>query len=209
MTATPSPLAGLKVLELARVLAGPWAGQLLADLGATVIKVERPGVGDETRGWGPPFVAGEGEGPETAAYFHATNRGKRSIVADFTDAADRAMVLSLAAEADIVVENFKVGGLAAYGLDYASLSAINPGLIYCSITGFGQDGPYAARLGYDFIVQGMGGLMDLTGDPAGEPQKVGVAYADIFTGLYAASAPSWRRCTSAGRAAAAPISTSA
>ena len=141
MTVNRSPLAGLKVLELARVLAGPWAGQLLADLGATVIKVERPGSGDETRAWGPPFVPGEGDEPQTSAYFHATNRGKRSIVADFTDASDRAMVLSLAAEADVVVENFKVGGLAAFGLDYASLSAINPGLVYCSITGFGQDGP--------------------------------------------------------------------
>ncbi len=188
MRVTPPPLAGLKVLELARVLAGPWAGQLLADLGATVIKVERPGSGDETRAWGPPFVSGEGDGPETSAYFHSANRGKRSIVADFANADDLAMIRALAAQADVVVENFKVGGLAAFGLDYASLSAINPDLVYCSITGFGQDGPYARRLGYDFIVQGMSGLMDLTGRPEDEPQKVGIACADIFAGLYAATA---------------------
>lgn len=174
-----SPLKGVRVLELARILAGPWAGQLLADLGAEVIKVESP-AGDDTRTWGPPFDA-----DGTAAYYHATNRGKASIIADFTSEEDIARVRALAAEADVLIENFKLGGLAKYGLDYASLSALNPGLIYCSITGFGQDGPYAPRPGYDFVVQGMGGIMDLTGDPAGEPQKIGVAFADVFTGLYA------------------------
>ena len=174
-----SPLKGVRVLELARILAGPWAGQLLADLGAEVIKVESP-AGDDTRTWGPPFDA-----DGTAAYYHATNRGKASIIADFTKPEDIARVRALAAEADVLIENFKLGGLAKYGLDYASLSALNPGLVYCSITGFGQDGPYAPRPGYDFVVQGMGGIMDLTGDPAGEPQKIGVAFADVFTGLYA------------------------
>jgi crotonobetainyl-CoA:carnitine CoA-transferase CaiB-like acyl-CoA transferase len=178
------PLAGLKVLELARILAGPWAGQLLADLGAEVVKVERPGAGDDTRGWGPPFVEGEG----SAAYFHACNRGKRSVAVDFETEEGRQRVRALATEADILIENFKVGGLARYGLDYAALSALNPLLIYCSITGFGQDGPYAARAGYDFMIQGMGGIMDLTGDPVGEPQKIGVAFADIFTGVYASNA---------------------
>jgi crotonobetainyl-CoA:carnitine CoA-transferase CaiB-like acyl-CoA transferase len=174
-----TPLQGMRVLELARILAGPWAGQLLADLGAEVIKVESP-AGDDTRTWGPPFDA-----DGSAAYYHATNRGKASIVADFAKPEDIARVRALAAEADVLIENFKLGGLAKYGLDYASLSALNPGLIYCSITGFGQDGPYAPRPGYDFVVQGMGGIMDLTGDPAGEPQKIGVAFADVFTGLYA------------------------
>jgi crotonobetainyl-CoA:carnitine CoA-transferase CaiB-like acyl-CoA transferase len=178
------PLAGLKVLELARILAGPWAGQLLADLGAEVVKVERPGTGDDTRGWGPPFVEGEG----SAAYFHACNRGKTSLAIDFESEEGRERILDLAAEADILIENFKVGGLAKYGLDYAALSELNPRLIYCSITGFGQDGPYAPRAGYDFMIQGMGGIMDLTGDPAGEPQKTGVAFADIFTGVYASNA---------------------
>ena len=177
------PLAGLKILELARILAGPWAGQLLADLGAEVIKVERPGAGDDTRGWGPPFAA-----DGAAAYFHSCNRGKTSLVADLETEAGRAVVRDLAREADVLIENFKVGGLARHGLDYPALSAINPRLIYCSITGFGQDGPYAARAGYDFIIQGMGGIMDLTGEPAGEPQKTGVAFADIFTGLYASTA---------------------
>jgi crotonobetainyl-CoA:carnitine CoA-transferase CaiB-like acyl-CoA transferase len=171
-------LTGLKVVELARILAGPWAGQVLADLGAEVTKVESP-EGDDTRRWGPPFVG------EDAAYFHATNRGKRSVVADFATAEGRALVLDLVREADVLIENFKLGGLAKYGLDYATLHAVNPRLIYCSITGFGQDGPYAARAGYDFIVQGMSGIMDLTGDPEGPPQKIGVAYADILTGLYA------------------------
>jgi crotonobetainyl-CoA:carnitine CoA-transferase CaiB-like acyl-CoA transferase len=171
------PLSGIKVVELARILAGPWAGQVLADLGAEVVKVESPG-GDDTRRWGPPFVG------EDAAYFHATNRGKRSVVANFTTEEGRATVLALVRDADVLIENFKFGGLAKFGLDYATLSEINPRLVYCSITGFGQDGPYAARAGYDFIVQGMSGIMDLTGDSAGPPQKIGVAYADILTGLY-------------------------
>lgn len=177
------PLAGVRVVELARILAGPWAGQVLADLGAEVVKVESP-EGDDTRRWGPPFIDNP-DGSRDAAYFHAANRGKRSVVADFSTAEGQAAVRALVADADVVIENFKVGGLARYGLDYASLSAANPGLVYCSITGFGQDGPYAARAGYDFIVQGMGGIMSLTGEPDGAPQKIGVAYADILTGLYA------------------------
>ncbi len=178
-----TPLAGVKVVELARILAGPWAGQVLADLGAEVIKVESP-EGDDTRRWGPPFIDNP-DGTRDAAYFHAANRGKRSVVADFATPEGQAAVRALVANADVVIENFKVGGLARYGLDYASLSAINPRLVYCSITGFGQDGPYAARPGYDFIVQGMSGIMDLTGEPAHAPQKIGVAFADIMTGLYA------------------------
>lgn len=177
------PLAGVRVVELARILAGPWAGQVLADLGAEVVKVESP-EGDDTRRWGPPFIDNS-DGSRDAAYFHAANRGKRSVVADFTTEKGRAKVRALIADADVVIENFKVGGLAKYGLDYASLSADHPGLVYCSITGFGQDGPYANRAGYDFIVQGMGGIMSLTGEPDGAPQKIGVAYADILTGLYA------------------------
>ena len=187
MTPPPNepPLAGLKVVELARILAGPWAGQLLADLGADVIKVERPGTGDDTRGWGPPFVeAPEGERPDSA-YFHSCNRGKRSIAVDFEQPDGQEAIRRLAAGADVFIENFKVGGLARYGLDYASLSALNPRLVYCSITGFGQDGPYAHRAGYDFMIQGMGGIMDVTGTPEGEPTKIGVAFADIFTGVYA------------------------
>ncbi len=176
-----APLNGLRVLELARILAGPWIGQTLADLGADVIKVESP-EGDDTRQWGPPFIERDGE--KAAAYFHACNRGKRSVIADFRKSDDLDMVRRLAAKADVVIENFKVGGLAKFGLDFASLSAANPGLVYCSVTGFGQDGPYASRAGYDFLIQGMSGIMDLTGDPAGEPQKIGVAFADIFTGLY-------------------------
>jgi len=175
------PLEGIRVVELARILAGPWAGQVLAGLGAEVIKVEAP-EGDDTRRWGPPFVPGEG----SAAYFHAANRGKRSVVADFRTAAGQAKVRDLVRDADVVIENFKVGGLAKYGLDYPALAAINPRLVYCSITGFGQDGPYRDRAGYDFMIQGMAGIMDLTGDPEGEPQKIGVAFVDIFTGLYAA-----------------------
>ncbi|UIJ70732.1 CaiB/BaiF CoA-transferase family protein [Aurantimonas sp. HBX-1] len=178
---THAPHAGLKVLELARILAGPWIGQTLADLGADVIKVESP-AGDDTRGWGPPFVEREGE--RTAAYFHACNRGKRSVVADFTTPEGQELVRSLAAEADVLIENFKVGGLSRFGLDYQSLKRVNPRLVYCSVTGFGQDGPYAGRAGYDFMIQGMGGIMSLTGEPDGEPQKIGVAFADIFTGLY-------------------------
>lgn len=185
MTAPSKPLAGLKILELARILAGPWAGQLLADLGAEVVKVERPGAGDDTRGWGPPFVTGASGEMWGAAYYHACNRGKKSIAVDFETAEGQAIVRRLAAESDVVIENFKVGGLAKYGLDHAHLSRENPKLITCSISGFGQDGPYASRAGYDFLIQGMCGVMDITGDPAGEPQKVGVAVIDLFTGVYA------------------------
>lgn len=178
-----APLKGIRVLELARILAGPWIGQTLADLGADVIKVESP-AGDDTRTWGPPFVTGEDDERLDAAYFHACNRGKRSVVLDFTTAEGQEAVRRLAAQSDVLLENFKVGGLAKYGLDYESLSKVNPRLIYCSVTGFGQDGPYAHRAGYDYIVQGMSGIMDLTGEPDREPQKIGVAFADIFTGLY-------------------------
>lgn len=178
------PLAGLRVLELARILAGPWIGQTLADLGADVVKVERPGTGDDTRTWGPPFVAAQDGGDLSAAYFHACNRGKRSIAVDFETAEGQEIVKRLARHADVLIENFKVGGLKKYGLDYESLKAINPKLIYCSVTGFGQNGPYAERAGYDFMIQAMGGIMDLTGAPDGEPQKIGVAFADIFTGVY-------------------------
>ena len=178
-----SPLAGLKVVELARILAGPWAGQTLADLGADVIKVESP-AGDDTRQWGPPFVTNP-DGSSDAAYFHAANRGKQSVVIDFRTEEGQAAVRELVANADVLIENFKVGGLRKYGLDYDSLKKVNPRLVYCSITGFGQDGPYAHRAGYDFIIQGMSGIMDLTGEPEGAPQKIGVAFADIFTGVYA------------------------
>jgi crotonobetainyl-CoA:carnitine CoA-transferase CaiB-like acyl-CoA transferase len=180
----PGPLAGLRVLELARILAGPWAGQILADLGADVVKVERRGAGDDTRGWGPPFVAAADGGNLGAAYFHCTNRGKRSIELDFESEDGRRIVRKLAARSDILIENFKVGGLAKFGLDYASLAAVNPRLIYCSVTGFGQTGPYAARAGYDLMAQGMGGFMSLTGAPDGEPTRAGVPIADIFTGVY-------------------------
>ncbi|UGY09263.1 CaiB/BaiF CoA transferase family protein [Phyllobacterium pellucidum] len=179
-----APLKGIRVIELARVLAGPWAGQILADLGADVIKVENPAGGDETRGWGPPFLtSSEGENL-SAAYFHACNRGKRSITADFATPEGQETVRALCQTADVVLENFKVGGLRKYGLDYESLSADNPKLVFCSITGFGQTGPYAAQAGYDFIIQGMSGLMSVTGEPDREPQKVGLAVADVFTGLY-------------------------
>ncbi|MGU3496524.1 CaiB/BaiF CoA transferase family protein [Xanthobacteraceae bacterium A53D] len=178
------PLEGLKVLELARILAGPWVGQVLADLGADVVKVESP-EGDDTRTWGPPFVAAADGGDLSAAYFHAANRGKKSVVIDFRTPEGQAEVRALVAKADVVVENFKLGGLKKYGLDSESLKAVNPRLIYCSITGFGQTGPYAERAGYDYLVQGMGGIMALTGAADGEPMKVGVAFADIFTGLYA------------------------
>ena len=180
----PGPLSGLRVLELARILAGPWAGQILADLGADVIKVERTGAGDDTRGWGPPFVEAADGGHLGAAYFHCTNRGKRSIELDFEGEEGRRIVRKLAARSDVLIENFKVGGLAKFGLDYASLRPENPRLIYCSVTGFGQSGPYAARAGYDLMAQGMGGIMDLTGTPDGEPQRAGVPIADIFTGVY-------------------------
>jgi len=181
----PAPLAGLRIIELARILAGPWAGQTLSDLGADVIKVEAP-EGDDTRRWGPPFI--DREGDRSAAYFHATNRGKKSVTVDFRRPEGQETVRRLVAGADVVIENFKVGGLAKYGLDYAALSALNPRLVYCSITGFGQSGPYAHRAGYDFIIQGMAGLMSVTGEPGGQPQKVGVAVTDIFTGVYAATA---------------------
>lgn len=180
-----TPLAGIKVVELARILAGPWAGQTLADLGADVIKVESPD-GDDTRRWGPPFLDHGGE--KTAAYFFAANRGKRGVVIDFATPAGAAQVIDLIRDADVVIENFKLGGLAKYGLDYDSLAAINTRLIYCSITGFGQTGPYASRAGYDFIIQGMSGLMSVTGEADGAPQKVGVAVTDVFTGVYAATA---------------------
>jgi len=167
------PLAGLKVLELARILAGPWAGQTLADLGADVIKVERTGAGDDTRAWGPPFVAApEGERADSA-YYHSCNRGKRSIAVDFERPEGREIVRKLAAQSDVLIENFKVGGLAKYGLDYASLAPLNPRLVYCSITGFGQTGPYAHRAGYDFMIQGMGGIMDLTGAPGARRGRSG------------------------------------
>ncbi|MEO9779074.1 MAG: CaiB/BaiF CoA-transferase family protein [Sedimentitalea sp.] len=176
-----APLAGLKVVELARILAGPWAGQTLSDLGAEVIKVESPN-GDDTRAWGPPFITRDDD--ESAAYFHSTNRGKASITVDFSTPAGQAQLRDMIRDADVFIENFKVGGLAKYGLDYDSLSAINPRLIYCSVTGFGQTGPYAHRAGYDFIIQGMSGLMSITGEPDGQPQKSGVAITDIFTGVY-------------------------
>ena len=179
-------LKGLKVVELARILAGPWIGQTLADLGAEVIKIEAP-EGDDTRRWGPPFIErprGDGTTETVAAYFHAANRGKRSVICDFNDPADLERLKALIDTADVVIENFKLGGLRKFGLDYDSVAGRNPGLVYASITGFGQDGPRAAQPGYDFLIQGMSGIMDLTGDPAGEPQKVGVAWIDIFTGLY-------------------------
>ena len=179
-----SPLKGVRVIELARILAGPWAGQMLADLGADVIKVENPDGGDDTRKWGPPFVEGKDGENLSAAYYHSCNRGKRSIAIDFSTPEGADAVRRLAANADVLIENFKLGGLRKYGLDYESLSKVNPRLVYCSITGFGQDGPYAARAGYDFIVQGMSGLMSITGPAGGEPQKVGVAVTDLFTGLY-------------------------
>ncbi|WP_170372966.1 CaiB/BaiF CoA transferase family protein [Ruegeria arenilitoris] len=176
------PLAGLKVVELARILAGPWAGQTFADLGAEVIKVESP-AGDDTRAWGPPFVTRDQD--VSAAYYHSTNRGKASVIADFSTPEGQEKVRALVADADVVIENFKVGGLKKYGLDYDSLSQLNPRLVYCSITGFGQTGPYAHRAGYDFIIQGMSGLMSVTGEPDGQPQKAGVAITDVFTGIYA------------------------
>ncbi len=189
------PLSHLRVLDLSRVLAGPWSSQLLADLGAEVIKIERPGGGDDTRGWGPPWLApkdgGEPDGQGAAdergesAYFLSCNRGKRSVAVDMATAEGQAIIHDLAARSDVVLENFKVGGLKKYGLDYDSLKAVKPDLVYCSITGFGQDGPYAKRAGYDVMIQAMGGLMSLTGEPDGMPMKAGVAFIDLFTGLYA------------------------
>ena len=186
-------LSGLKVLDLSRVLAGPWAGQMLADLGADVVKIERPVVGDDTRAWGPPYLKDtQGRDTSEAAYYLSANRNKRSLAIDFTQPQGQQSLRELVKHADVLIENFKVGGLAAYGLDYTSLQAINPRLIFCSITGFGQDGPYAQRAGYDFMIQGLGGLMSVTGradDEAGAgPVKVGVALTDILTGLYASNA---------------------
>ncbi|MDK4701168.1 CaiB/BaiF CoA-transferase family protein [Rhizobium sp. CNPSo 4062] len=182
------PLSGIRVIELARVLAGPWAGQMLADLGADVIKVENPDGGDDTRQWGPPFVEGKDGENLWAAYYHSTNRGKRSITADLKTEEGQELVRRLVKTADVVIENFKLGGLVKYGLDYESLKKINPRIVYCSITGFGQTGPYANLAGYDYIVQGMSGFMSITGEPDGQPMKAGVAIADIFTGIYAVSA---------------------
>ncbi len=178
------PLHGIRVIELARILAGPWAGQLLADLGADVIKVESPDGGDDTRKWGPPFVTGQDGENLSAAYYHSCNRGKRSIAIDFSTPEGAETVRKLVASADVMIENFKLGGLQKYGLDYDSLKTLNPKLVYCSITGFGQTGPYAPRAGYDFIIQGMAGMMSITGEAGREPQKAGVAISDIFTGLY-------------------------
>jgi len=180
-----TPLEGLKVIELARILAGPWAGQTRGDLGAEVIKVEAP-EGDDTRQWGPPFV--ERENDKTASYFHSCNRGKSSVIVDFRTDEGKAVLIELVRDADILIENFKVGGLKKYGLDYENLAKVNPKLIYCSITGFGQTGPYAHRAGYDYIIQGMSGFMSITGEPDGAPQRAGVAITDIFTGVYATSA---------------------
>ncbi len=176
-----APLEGLKVIELARILAGPWIGQTLADLGAAVIKIEAPN-GDDTRAWGPPFI--EREGDRTAAYFHCANRGKTSIAIDLKDADDLSRLKKMIAGTDVLIENFRVGGLRKFGLDFDTLHAEHPRLVYCSVTGFGQDGPYANRAGYDFLIQGMSGIMSLTGESDGQPQKMGVAFADIFSGLY-------------------------
>ncbi|MDE8348169.1 MAG: CaiB/BaiF CoA-transferase family protein [Acidocella sp.] len=190
ITPPKAPLHGIRVLDLSRVLAGPWAGQTLADLGAEVIKVERPGTGDDTRAWGPPFLP-DAQNPAhrgESAYYLAANRGKKSITIDFAKPAGQALIQRLAAQSDILLENFKLGGLAKLGLGFAQLHALNPRLIYASITGFGQTGPYAARAGYDFLMQGMGGLMSLTGEPTGEPMKVGVAVTDVFTGMYTTTA---------------------
>ena len=183
------PLAGFRVLDLSRILAGPWASQMLADLGAEVIKIERPGQGDDTRGWGPPYIPDEsGELTGEAAYFHSANRGKQSVCIDISSPQGRELVVQLVDKCDVLIENFKVGGLKKYGLDYSSVKAINPKLVYCSITGFGQTGPFSDRAGYDFMIQAMGGLMSVTGEPDGQPMKVGVALSDVMTGLYAANA---------------------
>jgi crotonobetainyl-CoA:carnitine CoA-transferase CaiB-like acyl-CoA transferase len=183
------PLQEFRVLDLSRILAGPWASQMLADLGAEVIKVERPGCGDDTRGWGPPYMPDlSGEPTSEAAYFHSANRGKQSVSIDIAQVRGQALIRNLVEHCDVFIENFKVGGLKKYGLDYVSLQPSNPKLVYCSITGFGQDGPYAQRAGYDFMIQAMGGMMSVTGEADGEPQKIGVALADVTTGLYAANA---------------------
>lgn len=193
---SPQALSHLRVLDLSRVLAGPWASQMLADLGAEVLKIEHPDRGDDTRAWGPPFVHSDDGKHREAAYFLCTNRNKRSVALDIATPEGQAAVRALAAESDVLIENFKVGGLQKYGLDYDTLSALNPRLVYCSITGFGQTGPYAQRPGYDFMIQGLGGLMSLTGAPDAEPMKVGVALTDVLTGLHAVSgilaALAWR-----------------
>ncbi|MGB0631861.1 MAG: CaiB/BaiF CoA transferase family protein [Alphaproteobacteria bacterium] len=204
----PKPLDHLRVLDMSRILAGPWCGQTFADLGAEVIKIERPGTGDDTRGWGPPFMAdADGKETDTAAYFLSANRGKKSVTVDITKPEGQDIVRKLVAECDVLLENYKVGGLKKYGLDYNSLSKINSGLVYCSITGFGQTGPYSPRAGYDFLIQAMGGLMSVTGEaedkPGGGPQKIGVALSDILTGLYtvigALSALAYRDKTGRGQ----------
>ena len=185
----PGALAGFRVLDLSRILAGPWASQMLADLGADVIKIERPGQGDDTRAWGPPYMPDEsGKATSESAYFHSANRGKQSVCIDMALPQGQQLIRQLAENSDVLIENFKLGGLKKYGLDYASLKVINPKLVYCSITGFGQAGPYSDRAGYDFMIQAMGGLMSVTGEPDGQPMKVGVALSDVMTGLYAANA---------------------
>ena len=195
MTTNPNQgaLPHIKVLDLSRVLAGPWCTQMLADLGADVVKVERPGAGDDTRHWGPPFLQdAQGQDTQQATYFTACNRNKRSVAIDMAQPQGQALIRQMALQSDVLVENFKVGGLAQYGLDYASLKALNPRLIYCSVTGFGQDGPYAPRAGYDLMIQAMSGMMSITGRadeaPGGGPLRVGVALTDLFTGVYACSA---------------------
>ena len=183
------PLQGFRVLDLSRILAGPWASQMLADLGAEVIKIERPGSGDDTRGWGPPYMPDESAAATTeSAYFHGANRGKQSLCIDMGKPRGQALIRDLVKHSDVLIENFKVGGLARYGLDYDSLKTVNSKLVYCSITGFGQTGPYATRAGYDFMIQAMGGMMSVTGEADGQPMKIGVALADVLTGLYAANA---------------------
>ena len=183
------PLKDFRVLDLSRILAGPWASQMLADLGAEVIKIERPGSGDDTRGWGPPYMPDRvGEATSEAAYFHGTNRGKQSVCIDMSNPEGQGLIRDIAKDCDVLIENFKVGGLKKYNLDYPALKRINLGLVYCSITGFGQTGPYADRAGYDFMIQAMGGMMSVTGEADGLPMKIGVALADVLTGLYAANA---------------------
>ncbi|MBT8435114.1 MAG: CoA transferase [Gammaproteobacteria bacterium] len=185
----PGPLKDFRVLDLSRILAGPWASQMLADLGAEVIKIERPGSGDDTRGWGPPYMPDRaGEATSETAYFHGTNRGKQSVCIDMSQPDGQALIRDLVKDCDVLIENFKLGGLKKYKLDYLALKRVNPGLVYCSITGFGQSGPYADRAGYDFMIQAMGGMMSVTGEADGLPMKIGVALADVLTGLYAANA---------------------
>jgi len=188
-TSKKGALSGFRVLDLSRILAGPWASQMLADLGADVIKIERPGAGDDTRGWGPPYMPDESGEPTTeAAYFQSANRGKQSVCIDMSKPEGQVLIKDLAKHCDVLIENFKVGGLKKYGLEYEALKTVNPKLVYCSITGFGQTGPYAERAGYDFMIQAMGGMMSVTGAADGEPMKIGVALADVLTGLYAANA---------------------